>query len=165
MSHIRQRACWLIGLILLALAGTSMAEELGVTFGCQFIEGPPAKIQYSVLGGDGNPYIVEGSYSGCATLATATPDLTAANQTQEVQLNCTVPNSTGAVIVTISRDGVPLKVFKYSYSSNSSCALSGTCTEIPTLSEWAMIVFAALLLGLLTWYIVRRRRTPQTIAV
>jgi hypothetical protein len=36
---------------------------------------------------------------------------------------------------------------------------------IPTLSEWAMIVFSVVLLGMMTFYVIRRRRTAQTVAV
>ncbi|MCX6830859.1 MAG: IPTL-CTERM sorting domain-containing protein [candidate division Zixibacteria bacterium] len=36
--------------------------------------------------------------------------------------------------------------------------------SIPTLSEWAMIVFSVLLLGMMTYYVIRRRRTAQVTA-
>jgi hypothetical protein len=36
---------------------------------------------------------------------------------------------------------------------------------IPTLSEWAMIVFSVLLLGMMTYYVVRRRRITHSWAV
>jgi heme/copper-type cytochrome/quinol oxidase subunit 2 len=39
-----------------------------------------------------------------------------------------------------------------------------TC-PVPTLSEWAMIVFSVLLLGMMTYYVVRRRRTAHSVAV
>ncbi|TFH59724.1 MAG: IPTL-CTERM sorting domain-containing protein, partial [Candidatus Zixiibacteriota bacterium] len=37
--------------------------------------------------------------------------------------------------------------------------------HIPTLSEWAMIIFSVLLLGMMTYYVVRRRRTAQSVAI
>lgn len=34
-------------------------------------------------------------------------------------------------------------------------------TDIPTLSEWAMIIFAVVILALMTYVVVRRRRSLQ----
>lgn len=42
---------------------------------------------------------------------------------------------------------------------------AGTGPGIPTLSEWAMIIFSLLLLGMMTWYVVKRRRTAQSMAI
>lgn len=42
---------------------------------------------------------------------------------------------------------------------------AGGSASIPTLSEWAMIIFSVLLLGMMTYYVVRRRRTAQSVAI
>jgi hypothetical protein len=43
----------------------------------------------------------------------------------------------------------------------------GTCGSgpIPTLSEWAMILFSVLLLGLMTYYVIKCRRMAHSVAV
>ena len=38
-------------------------------------------------------------------------------------------------------------------------------TPIPTLSEWAMIIFSVVLLGLMTYYVIRRRRLANSVAL
>jgi hypothetical protein len=43
--------------------------------------------------------------------------------------------------------------------------LSAAGSSIPTLSEWAMIVFSVLLLGMMTYYVVRRRRVAHSAAM
>jgi hypothetical protein len=40
-----------------------------------------------------------------------------------------------------------------------------TCNKIPTLSEWAMIIFSVVLLGLMTYYVIRRRRVANSVAM
>jgi hypothetical protein len=54
-----------------------------------------------------------------------------------------------------------------STASGSSCSavLDMYAADIPTLSEWAMIVFSVLLLGMMTYYVVRRRRVAHTVAM
>jgi hypothetical protein len=149
------------------------------TFTCTFtpgnsaVVGDTATVAYSVTGGVAVTYdVVMTNIVGCATilppLTQATiPDLVGPAQTQSFKLVCSSPSSSGYVVLEF-REGVNLlSTWVVSYTSNASCAnlVQNEVKEIPTLSEWAMIVFSVLLLGLMTWYVVKRRRTAHSVAV
>jgi hypothetical protein len=71
--------------------------------------------------------------------------------------HCSKAQSAGAATLSGAVDDPPL---------DDGCGGPGPGdSEIPTLSEWAMIIFSVLLLGMMTYYVVRRRRTAQVTAV
>jgi hypothetical protein len=146
------------------------------TFTCTFSAGNPATVNYSVAGGAAAQVydVVMTNIIGCATVRppltqTTIPDLVGVTQTQSFQLDCSTPSSSGYVVLEFRQGigGPILSTWVVSYTSQASCAnlVQNEVKEIPTLSEWAMIVFSVLLLGLMTWYVVKRRRTAHSVAV
>lgn len=117
---------------------------------------------YSLTGGDaGQAYIVTGAASGCVTMPPGDPpDLVGAVDKDSVKVNCASPNGTGTIALAFYKGSVSPANEKhaesYAFQCGASCQVSGY--PIPTLSEWALIALAVLLVGLLTYYIVRRRR-------
>lgn len=62
-------------------------------------------------------------------------------------------------------------IFRYDVSAPSDSGqvtdfvqVGPTFTAIPTLSEWALIIFSVLLLGLMTYYVIRRRQAAGSMA-
>jgi hypothetical protein len=77
----------------------------------------------------------------------------------EVQnYGCVKAQSTGAVTLAGGTEVPPLD------DGPESCGDPGG-SAIPNLSEWAMIIFSVLLLGMMTYYVVRRRRVAHSEAM
>lgn len=118
---------------------------------------------YSLTGGDaGQKYPVTGVASGCVSISPAIPDtLVGATDKDSVKVNCITPNSSGTIALAFYKGSVSpaneKHVESYAFQCGAACQVTGY--PIPTLSEWALIVFAVVLVALLTYYIVRRRRT------
>lgn len=134
-------------------------------FTCTFSNGNPATVTYSVAGGEPSvTYDVRvEKIVGCASIVggtAAVSDLVGVTQTQNFQLTCQTQNSSGYLVLQFWKNESLLSTWYVEYASNSNCTqLTQTVVkEIPTLSEWAMILFSVVLLGLMTWYVIRRRR-------
>jgi hypothetical protein len=58
------------------------------------------------------------------------------------------------------------QVTSYNSSTGALVATGNVQTggDIPTLSEWGMILFGVVLLGMVTWYVVKRRRVNSVVA-
>jgi hypothetical protein len=65
---------------------------------------------------------------------------------------------------TIDIDGSTTNNIDYVVSGNSIIQKL-SCFSIPTLSEWALIVFSVVLLTMMTYYVIRRRRMAQRAAI
>ncbi len=136
----------------------SAAEDITVVF-----NDATDYLVYSLTGGDaGQAYVVTGTASGCVTITPVDPpDLVGATDKDSVKVNCASPNGTGTVALAFYKGSVSpaneKAVASYAFQCGAACQVTGY--PIPTLSEWALIVFAVVLVALLTYYIVRRRRT------
>lgn len=171
-------SCKVLTMFLLVAAIFAAAPNASAapTFTCTFSSGNPATVFYSVAGGTASQVydVVMTNIVGCATvrppLTQATiPDLVGVTQTQSFQLDCSTPLGVGHVVLEFRQGvgGPTLSTWSVSYTSSAGCAnlVQNEVKEIPTLSEWAMIVFSILLLGMMTWYVVKRRRVAHSAAM
>jgi hypothetical protein len=77
--------------------------------------------------------------------------------------NFSVNASTASTAHALPVNTVKMCVAKTAGGTPEDCLLA--TYYIPTLSEWAMIVFSVVLLGLMTYYVIRRRRLANSVAV
>jgi len=138
-----------------AVFAEPMAESFTVTFDDAFDE-----LDYSLAGGDnGVVYPVTALASGGVTVGVP-PNLTGPADSKSVSVSCSQPDGSGTVTLKIYKVSVSPANLLYEITYAFECK-GGVLTGylIPTLSEWALIALAVLMLGLLTYYIVRKRRS------
>jgi hypothetical protein len=127
------------------------------------------RIDYSVAGGGaGQLYSVTAAATGCVSVA-APADLTGPDDADNVSVTCNDANGTGEVVLKIYKGAVSpanlVASFRFQFTCDGDCNITLTSSGvIPTLTEWGLIIFSIMLLGLMVYYIVKRRRT-QPVAI
>ncbi len=150
---------WLVFSLGSIAAGEALVENFVGTWDNVAIE-----IDYSLTGGDnGQLYTVTATATGCVSAGVPT-NLTGPSGSGSVDVTCNTASGTGSVVLRFYKGtagGTLLRTMVFTFSCSTGCNLTLTdSSEIPTLSEWALIVFGVLLLGLMTYFVLRRRQTP-----
>ena len=169
MKFVLKFGLLLMLFLAMTAASSTIAQEKGQIFSCTFTAGPPV-VHYSVDGGlAGKTYHVVATTNGCASIAGSVSDLTGATDSKQFQLSCGTTGSGTTTVKIYGPDSDLIVVYTIAYTCTSgvNCIASATIHEdliIPTLTEWGMILFGVVLLGLMTYFVVRRRRTSNIAA-
>ena len=163
--------------LLLALA--VLASIILLIHGSAFSDVNALSLSTTTASATYNPGPNNTSYTVNGTITGFSPDYS---------IKCTIYNSADVAIITSSTlTSQTAGTWSFSFPNAAlggvravvcakSPSLAGTevCASsvnfeysvpIPTLSEWAMIIMGVLLLGLMTYYVIKRKRTANAIAI